>query len=261
MEDRQERARQMYASFANLSKSQFDLIENIIQQLTRDFISVYRNPSSDIIGQCILETLGDSLRIHHCFSKEPLSKDRFEYALERAGNLCNLDASLAPKGNPGHDLTINNQRFSLKTEASRNIKQDFIHISKFMELGKGEWDLEVLRSRYIQHMTSYERVLILRCLSQQSTRWHYELVEIPKPLLLEAQHGQLRLQEKSRQTPKPGHCYIKESDETLKYQLYFDSGTERKLQVQHIRKSLCVVHAYWIFQTDTKLDNDSPLNS
>jgi type II restriction enzyme len=120
-----------------------------------------------------------------------------------------------------------------------------------MELGKGEWDLEILRSRYIQHMDSYERVLVLRCLSQRPSQWHYELVEIPKPLLLEAKTGQLQTQEKSKQTPKPGHCYIKESDETLKYQLYFDGGTERKLQVQHIKKSLCFVHAYWMFCVDT----------
>ena len=74
----------------------------------------------------MLETVGDSLRIHHCFSKEPLSKDRFEYAFERASNLCGIDATLAPKGNPGHDITINHQRFSLKTEAAVGIKKNYV---------------------------------------------------------------------------------------------------------------------------------------
>ncbi|MBK7271462.1 MAG: hypothetical protein IPI07_18805 [Flavobacteriales bacterium] len=30
--------------------------------------------------------------------------------------------------------------------------------------------------------------------------------------------------------------------------MYFDGGGERKLQVQHLRKSLCLVHAEWVFE-------------
>lgn len=261
MESRIQRAQQVYEALAKLSASQFELIENIIEQLTRDFIEVYGNPDSDIISPCMLETLGDSLRIHHCFSKEPLSKDRFEYAVERASNLCGVTAVLAPRGNPGHDITINNERFSLKTEAARGIKKGFVHISKFMELGRGAWDLDLLRARFLVHINAYERVVTLRCLSRNPTKWHYELVEIPKPLLLEAENGQLQLLENSRQTPRPGYCYVRNSDGSLRYRLYFDGGTERKLQIQLIQKSLCIVHAQWIFRTDTTLDDNPPLNS
>lgn len=34
-----------------------------------------------------------------------------------------------------------------------------------------------------------------------------------------------------------------------KYALYFDGGTERKLQIKSLRKSLCVVHASWEFES------------
>ena len=51
----------------------------------------------------------------------------------------------------------------------------------------------------------------------------------------------------SKQTPKPGYCDVKDTDGTLKYQLYFDGGTERKLQIKHLKKDLCIVHARWIF--------------
>lgn len=260
MKDRFERTRHIYQDLANLSDSQFDLVESVIQQLTRDFVDISRNSFSDIVNQCVLEALGDSLRIHHCFSREPLSKDRFEYAFERAGNLCHLDASLAPKGHPGHDLTIGGERFSLKTEAAKLIRQEYLHISKFMELGKGVWDLELLRSRFFRHMENYERIISLRCLSQKPARWHYELVEIPKALLLESVSGELSIQENSRQNPKPGFCRVRHTDGTLKYQLYFDGGTERKLQIQHIQKSLCTVHAAWVFRTDPILDSDPPLD-
>lgn len=260
MEDRIERARLMGQLISTLSDSQFDLIEQIIQQLSQGFIDARRNPLSTIMTPCMFETLGDSLQIHHCFSKEPLSKDRFEYAFERAGNMCGFHAIFADKGHPGHDLTMNGERFSLKTEAAKHIKNDFIHISKFMELGKGQWDLAALREQFVRHMESYERILVLRCLSKQPSPWSYELVEIPKSLLLEATTGELRFQEQSRQNPKPGHCYVRDPGGILKYQLYFDGGTERKLQIQHIQKSLCITHAYWIFQVDRISDSNSALN-
>ncbi|MEI7733572.1 MAG: hypothetical protein WCO56_28645, partial [Verrucomicrobiota bacterium] len=50
-----------------------------------------------------------------------------------------VDAKLAPKGLSGHDITIAGQRFSLKTQADKNILGGEIWISKFMELGKGIW--------------------------------------------------------------------------------------------------------------------------
>jgi type II restriction enzyme len=31
------------------------------------------------------------------------------------------------------------------------------------------------------------------------------------------------------------------------YELYFDGGTERKLQVKNLRRDLCRIHATWQF--------------
>jgi type II restriction enzyme len=36
----------------------------------------------------------------------------------------------------------------------------------------------------------------------------------------------------------------------LKFELYFDAGAERKLQVRHLRKDLCTVHAQWEFASE-----------
>lgn len=252
MDDRTQRIRKLYDSLIKLTNDQFSLIETITLQLAQPYHRMERWAKSDLINDCMLETLGDALRIHHCFSREPLSKDRFEYALERSANLCGYTTELSPKGNPGHDITINNERFSLKTEAAKNIKPDFIHISKFMELGKGTWDLDTQRQRYFKHIESYERVLIFRCLSKNPSHWYYELVEIPKSLLLEAVSGQLRIAEDSTQNPKPFYYYIYGNEGDIKYQLYFDGGTERKLQVRNLRKSLCTVHASWEFSSEPK---------
>jgi type II restriction enzyme len=164
-------------------------------------------------------------------------------------------AELAPKGNPGHDITIDRIPCSLKTQADANIKEDTLHISKFMELGKGRWsarvkDLEGLRDQFFAHMTAYDRIFSLRCLSKDPKHWQYELVEIPKSLLEEAKDGKLSIRSQSTQSPKPGYCDVTNPYGGLKYQLYFDGGTERKLQIKNLRKDLCIVHATWAFSTE-----------
>jgi type II restriction enzyme len=74
-------------------------------------------------------------------------------------------------------------------------------------------------------------------------------VEIPKTLLLEAANGKLSLAKKTKQETSPGYCRVIDGKRNLKFELYFDSGSERKLQVRHLRKDLCIVHAHWEFAT------------
>lgn len=208
------------------------------------------NPQSDLITPGVLEGIGDALRIHHAFSRQALSKDRFEFALERVMNQNGAQAFLAnSRTNRGHDITINGHTFSLKTEAASNIKADSLHISKFMELGRGEWQLPLLRDLFLEHMRNYERVLQFRCLGQGPEQYVYELVEIPKALLEAGRNARLELRDDSRQNPKPGYGYVFDSNGQQAYALYFDGGTERKLQIKGIRKDLCVVHATWSFQS------------
>ncbi len=138
-----------------LSKFQIDSRDRIVTQLQR-LAEFWRNPDSDLITDGTLHDFGDALRIHHVFSAEALSKDRFEYALERVLQGQSIQAKRAPRGNPGHDITIGNTRCSLKTQADKNIKAGVIHISKYMELGKGDWtdrveDLRGLLTHLIHH--------------------------------------------------------------------------------------------------------------
>jgi type II restriction enzyme len=118
-----------------------------------------------------------------------------------------------------------------------------------MELGKGPWELRLLRDMFLAHMRSYERVLQFRCLTPGPTSYLYELVEIPKALLMEGETAELVSQQGSRQTPKPGYGYGYDTARKLKFALYFDGGTERKLQIKGIRKELCTVHATWRFDS------------
>jgi type II restriction enzyme len=236
-------------ALTDLSESQLDWLEGVVNQFSIE-PELYRNPASDLITACVLEMFGDALQIHHCFSTEALSKDWFEYAFSRVLNRCGIPATLADKCNPGHDITVRSVPFSLKTQADKGLRPDLLHISKFMELGKGDWSdkprqLVGLRDRFFRHMRSYERILQLRRLKNTPTLQEYELVEIPKGLLLQADHGEFKMMQESTQNPKPGTCTVYSPDGRVAYDLYFDGGTERKLQVRHLRKELCMVHAVW----------------
>ena len=137
-----------------------------------------------------------------------------------------------------------------RSPGGKSVKAERIWISKFMELGRGKWeneqDLAGLRDSFLRHMNQYDRILSLRAL-QKSPQWHYELVEIPKAVLQRAASGQIVMQHESRQTPKPGYCDARDDSNALLFRLYFDGGTERKLQIKDLVKSACIVHGEWEF--------------
>jgi Type II site-specific deoxyribonuclease len=246
---------------SNLTPSQRMWVRAVVSQFKLPH-SFYRNPKSDWITDEVLERLGDALRIHHAFSRQPLTKDRFEFAFESALNLSGIRSALVwSRTNRGHDITIAGVPVCLKTEAAAQIKLNSIHVSKWMELGKGEWSLPLLLKHFLEHLRSYERIFTLRCLKAGPVQVHYELVEIPKSLLLEAKNCQLQVMENSRQSPKPGYGYVLDSSGEQKFSLYFDGGTERKLQIKYLHKSNCVVHASWTFDSKSlgTVDELSPL--
>ena len=120
-----------------------------------------------------------------------------------------------------------------------------------MELGRGTWgddpkDLIGLRDAFLRHLQNYDRIFTLRALNR-APQWYYELVEIPKNLMLAAEKGELEMKLDSTQYPKPGYCYVRTDKGEDIFQLYFDAGSERKLQVKSLLKSHCVVHASWRF--------------
>jgi type II restriction enzyme len=241
--------RSLSQAIAALTPSQVDLISAVIRQL--GLAHEFRcGEGSDFITQEVLDMLGDALRIHHAFSHQALSKDRFEFALERSLNRAGIQAELiASRTNRGHDITINGVPVSLKTQANKGISRALLHISKFMELGKGPFELSTLREMFFEHMRSYRRIFQFRSLLPGPTEYLYELVEIPKELLLESAHAELVTQMDSPQVPQPGYCRVLDVNGALKFVLYFDGGTERKLQIKSIRKDLCIVHGTWRFES------------
>ena len=53
----------------SLDEGQLFWIDSVVQQFKRPFEFV-RSESSDFVNDDFLQTFGDGLRIHHCFSRE-----------------------------------------------------------------------------------------------------------------------------------------------------------------------------------------------
>lgn len=238
-------------AFERLRPAQQQWVRGVVESFTVPH-RFTRAPDSNIVTESVLENFGDRLLSHHASSRQALSKDRFEFALEAALNDSDIPSQLVKsRTNRGHDITIDGVPVGLKTEAAANIREDLIHVSKWMELGRGPWELPVLRDSFLAHMGSYDRILTLRCLSSNPDYVRYELVEIPKALLMESAQCELEVREDSRQTPKPGYGYVRDQQGLLKFALYFDGGSERKLQIRSLRKDLCKVHGTWTFGSAT----------
>jgi hypothetical protein len=209
------------------------------------------NKDSDLVDQLVLDNIGDMLRIHHAMSRRALSKAPFEYAFEKALQLSGKRAQLADSAtNPGYDLIVSGTRISLKTEAARNVKEHSIHVSKWLEMGKGHWDPPNIQlPRFLEHLNGYDRILTLRCLRQTGEQYWYELVEIPHAIMLDAATGSMEKAAKTKQESFPWYCRVSDGKGGHKYSLYFDAGSERKLQVKNLLKEHCTVHATWKFSS------------
>jgi len=239
-----------------LTEGQLIWVDKIAHQFTK-LRKFERLLDSDIVTtEFLLEDFGDALRIHHCFSDEPFTKDKFEYVLVNVFKYYGIKADKSKYNHPGADITINDRRFSLKTQADQNLRVGSINIHKYMELGKGDWtdqeyQLKGLTNQFLRHLENYDKILVLRNIGRPSPispYWKYELVEIPKRLLLKVKTGNYVMMSDSIQTPKPGYCRVfNTKTKALQFELYFDGGTERKLKINKIDKSLCIVHATWEF--------------
>ena len=244
------------ANFNSLTPSQRAMVGDVIARLLRPVQSTAYAPAQPFASDFI-RVFGEALQLHHTTSERHLSKENFEYAMVRVARLVGVAAKFGSRGQAGYDIEIDGMTYSLKTQADRAIKRSAIHISKYMELGKGTWtdeaSLGVLRDGFLKHLDRSQRILTLRYFrvppdrNQPATRHEYELVEIPKALLKEAATGLTTMLHKSRQTPKPGYCRVSDASGVEKFSLYFDGGTERKLQIKSLAVSYCQPIASWVF--------------
>ena len=84
--ERESRLRVLFELLTYLTDGQLGWVQTVVEQFRKP-ASFQRSPDSDLVNDCVLQDFGDALRVHHCFSREAFTKDKFEYALERVLNL------------------------------------------------------------------------------------------------------------------------------------------------------------------------------
>ena len=76
MKQIKERARRLISNISQLTEAQVHWLERAVAVFKQPH--QYERFSSDLISDDILNDFGDGLGVHHCFSLEPFSKDKFE---------------------------------------------------------------------------------------------------------------------------------------------------------------------------------------
>lgn len=81
---RSERAqfRKTVTLLRSLSESQLEWIHQLATSFTLTHRYTILTPG--FVTHCVLQRIGDALLVHHSLSREPFSKDKFEYVLERS---------------------------------------------------------------------------------------------------------------------------------------------------------------------------------
>lgn len=239
---------QLYQLAPQLTATRLSLLNQMAIALQTEFEGS-PNADSDFASPRFYEYFASRLLIHHAVVEEKLNKKSFEYifrdALRHDGKLAELSASSV---HPGADLVLDGTGFSLKTEASKNIKSAKITISKFMEArwirNENEAGLAQRSSQKLnEHLKGYDRIVMLRAFYLKTEQVKYDLVEIPHALLslatqLEAQNIVL-----SRGNSGGGSAVIRQNEQAV-FTIKFDGSVE-KITIANLLVNQCTTHATW----------------
>jgi hypothetical protein len=206
------------------------------------------NPTSDIFTPELAEAFSNQLLLHHATHEEKLNKKAFEYVLKYAFEAVGTKAYIdADPTHPGADIVADGVSFSLKTQADAAVTRSGIYIQKLME---ARWirDFDGARlaeeavRRITAHLSSYQRILVLRAYDEGRRRICYEVQEIPKAVLLLV--GDLTAGDFSPKS-RYGSSGADVRDEAgVVFRVLLDGSVE-KVRIFNLRTSRCFRHGEW----------------
>lgn len=145
---------------------------------------------------------------------------------------------------PAHDLMIEGQRLSIKTETGVGTKRDRITITKVCTTERDPWEAESLRKHVLTHLGRYDHLLMLRAVWEESAI-HYQAVDIPLKLLREIERIVLsHVGRRSGRRSIGGDALI---DEEIAFHVHFD-GSDGKCQIRGLRLDRCKLLMEWDYQ-------------
>lgn len=231
-----------------LDEGQLDLIHEVARAIQRGIRS-YVNPKSDLLVPDFVGDFSMRLIIHHVTHSDKFKKKAFEYVFCAASRSANRVASIvSAQTNPGADVIVDDVKFSLKTEAARDIRANSITISKLMEARwirdcrtREDFCRETTK-RVVAHLQQYQRILTLRAFDEDETSVRYDFVEIPLSLLLEIRN--LTPGDFGERTKGGGSSAAVKVDGTRVFTIRLDGSVE-KVTISGLLTSLCFLHGSW----------------
>ena len=182
---------------------------------------------------------------HLLYPRIPPQGIFFEGLVERAFRLTGIHPTeVVPTiaNTPKEDLQVPQGRISIKTETGIGTRPDLINITKLCTTEREPWDSHTLIQRALEHLSRYDRILMLRAVRTGQPTIHYQLLDIPIPLL--ARMGTITAVPVGRRVARQslgGDVY--DGSERL-FHVHFD-GTDGKCQVQRLMVSHCNMLLEW----------------
>jgi hypothetical protein len=182
---------------------------------------------------------------HLLYPRMPPQGIFFEALVERAFRLTGIHpAQVVPTtpNVPREDLQIPQARISIKTETGIGTKPDLINITKLCTTEREPWNSPTLIERAIEHLSRYDRILMLRAIRNVPGMIHYQLVDIPIPLLTHMRT--ITVGPVGRRVARQSlGGDVLEGNERL-FHVHFD-GTDGKCQIQRLLVSRCNMLLEW----------------
>jgi hypothetical protein len=251
---------------STLTTTKLKLLTEMAQAMTRQVeFEKGDTPANPLDNEVIAGYFSNRLVVHHATQEEKFSKKAFEYAFRDACRAAGMKAEIIVNPtNPGADLLVGEEKWSLKTEAAKSISREKIMISKLMEArwirdcnSKQEFAQQTAH-HVIGHLNRYDRILILRAFdinepsqpgsteTTDTAKVRYELWEIPRELLRKV--ATLEPDHFSNVTTNHSTTAKVYADNTLLFNLRLDGSVE-KITVSSLRTDQCLLHGKWTLPT------------
>jgi hypothetical protein len=203
----------------------------------------------ELFTQDFLVNLRGMIATHH--SLYPLIPPQgmyFEGLVERAFRMSRVPFTEIEGGGttaPQHDLLVGSDKISLKTETGRGTRREMIAITKLCTTEKDPWETEALVQHAMSHLARYEHMLMLRAIWERGNVFHYQLVDIPVPMLRLMANATYALVGRRRGRQSIGADVVDAAG--IAFHVHFD-GSDGKCQIRNLDRRRCVTLAEWDLQ-------------
>jgi hypothetical protein len=169
----------------------------------------------------------------------------FEALVERAFRLTGIhpkEVVPTTPNMPREDLQIPKGRISIKSETGLSTHPHQINITKLCTTEREPWDSPTLIERVLEHLSRYDRILMLRAIRTANGTIRYQLVDIPISLLKLMR--KIKVTAVGRRTVRKSLGGDVNQDGERVFRVHFD-GTDGKCQIQRLLLSRCNLLLEW----------------